>query len=156
MDPNSSAKHSTGFVITFESKMCHQWHTIQLPPMTYYPAANGLARSLQQNYWKITQEACLKKPIWLGWQIDKCLWAYRTKVRTPTKATPFFLVYGCEVVLPLEIQILSLWVNLITRMTDEEKHRLLAPPRVERFRWQISASPITNRALSSPNFQSFQ
>ena len=45
-------------------------------------------------------------------------------VRTPTKATLFFLVYGCEAVLPLEIQVPSLRVALTTRMADEEKHRL--------------------------------
>ena len=54
----------------------------------------------------------------------KCLWAYRTTVRTPTKATPFSLVYGCEAVLPLEIQIPSLRVALTAEMTNEEKHRL--------------------------------
>jgi len=36
------------------------------------------------------------------------------------KATPFSLVYGCEAILPLEIQIPSLRVTLITEMTDEE------------------------------------
>jgi len=36
----------------------------------------------------------------------------------------FSLVYGCEVVLPLEIQIPSLRVALTTKMTDEEKHQL--------------------------------
>ena len=41
------------------------------------------------------------------------------------KATPFSLVYGCEAVLPLEIQIPSLRVALIAEMTNEEKHRLL-------------------------------
>ena len=45
-------------------------------------------------------------------------------VRTPTKVTPFSLVYGCEAVLPLEIQIPSLNVALTTEMTNEEKHRL--------------------------------
>ena len=34
------------------------------------------------------------------------------------------LVYGCEAVLPLEIQIPSLRVALTTEMTNEEKHRL--------------------------------
>ena len=48
---------------------------------------------------------------------------YRTIVRTPTKATPFSLVYGCEAVLPLEIQIPSLRVALTTEMTTEEKHQ---------------------------------
>ena len=40
------------------------------------------------------------------------------------KATPFSLVYGCEAVLPLEIQIPSLRVALVTEMTNEEKHQL--------------------------------
>jgi len=45
-------------------------------------------------------------------------------VRTPTKATLFSLVYGCEAILPLEIQILSLPVALTTKMIDKEKHQL--------------------------------
>jgi len=36
-------------------------------------------------------------------KLGECLWAYRTIVRTLTKATPFSLVYGCEAILPLEI-----------------------------------------------------
>ena len=52
------------------------------------------------------------------------LWAYHATVRTPTKATPFSLVYRCEAVLPLEIQISSLRVALMAEMTNEEKHRL--------------------------------
>lgn len=38
------------------------------------------------------------------------------------KTTPFSLVYGCEAILPLEIQIWSLWVVLDTEMVKEEKH----------------------------------
>ena len=45
-------------------------------------------------------------------------------VRTPTKPTPFSLMYGCEVVLPLKIQITSLHIALATQMTNEDKHRL--------------------------------
>ena len=55
--------------------------------------------------------------------LGECLWAYRTTVRTPTKTTPFSLVYGCTV-LPLEIQIPYLRVALATEVTNEEKHRL--------------------------------
>ena len=40
------------------------------------------------------------------------------------KATLFSLVYGCEVIFPLEIQIPSLHVTLTTEMTNKEKHRL--------------------------------
>ena len=45
-------------------------------------------------------------------------------MRTPSKAMQFFLVYGCEAVLPLEIQIPSLRIALTIRMVDEDKHRL--------------------------------
>ena len=35
------------------------------------------------------------------------LYAYRTLMRTSTGATPFSLVYGMEVVLPIEVEIPS-------------------------------------------------
>ena len=42
----------------------------------------------------------------------------------PDRNTPFSLVYGCEAVIPLEIQMPSLRVALMTRMTIEENDRL--------------------------------
>ena len=56
-------------------------------------------------------------------KLGAALWAYRTTVRTPTGATPYSLVYGCEAVLPLEIQIPSLRIALATQMTTEEQHQ---------------------------------
>ena len=40
------------------------------------------------------------------------LWAYRTFFRTSTGATPYSLVYGMEAVLPVEIEMRSLRVEL--------------------------------------------
>ena len=37
---------------------------------------------------------------------------------------PFSLIYGCEAVIPLEIQMPPLRVALITRMTKEDNDRL--------------------------------
>jgi len=45
-------------------------------------------------------------------------------VRTSTKAMPFFLVYGCEAVLSLKIQITSLRIVLMTEMMNEENYLL--------------------------------
>ena len=42
----------------------------------------------------------------------------------PTGNTPFSLVYGCEAAIPLEIQMPSLRVALMTRMTKEDNDRL--------------------------------
>ncbi|XP_062081027.1 uncharacterized protein LOC133785828 [Humulus lupulus] len=43
--------------------------------------------------------------------LPEALWAYRTIVRTATGCTPYSLVFGSEVVLPLEVQIPSLRIN---------------------------------------------
>ena len=48
----------------------------------------------------------------------------RIMVRIPTKATLFSLVYECEVVLSLEIQISSLYITLPAYMMNQKKHRL--------------------------------
>ncbi|KAJ8644664.1 hypothetical protein MRB53_006412 [Persea americana] len=52
------------------------------------------------------------------------LWAYRTIIRGPTHSTPFSLVYGCEAVVPLEVQIPSLRVFLQNEMTQESNVKL--------------------------------
>ena len=48
---------------------------------------------------------------WLE-KLPFALWAYWTSFRTSTGATPYFLVYGMEVVLPVEIEMGSLRVAL--------------------------------------------
>ena len=89
-----------------------------------YPAANSLAEAINKTIRKLLKEFISKSQRDWEDELGECLWAYRTTVRTLTKATPFSLVYGHEAVLPLEIQIPSLRVALIMEMTDEEKYRL--------------------------------
>ena len=48
------------------------------------------------------------------------LWAYRTSFRTSTGATPYSLVYGMEVVLPVEIEMGSLRVALEYQISETE------------------------------------
>ena len=90
----------------------------------YYPSANGLAKAFNKTIGKLLKKFVSKSQRDWDDEFGECLWAYRTMVRTPTKATPFVLVYGCEAVLPLEIQVPSLRVAMTTEMINEEKHRL--------------------------------
>ena len=46
------------------------------------------------------------------------LWGYRTIVRTSTRVTPYSLVYRCEAVLPVEVEIQSLRVLLETKILE--------------------------------------
>ena len=54
------------------------------------------------------------------------LWAYITSVKTMTGFTPFQLVYGLEVVLPIECEIpsLKLAVELLPNTSTKEKNFL--------------------------------
>ena len=90
--------------------------------IAYYLSANGLAETFNKTISKFFKKFISKSQYNWDEKLGECLWAYRTMVRTPTKATPFSLVNRCEVVLPLEIQILSLRIALATEMTNEDKH----------------------------------
>ena len=46
------------------------------------------------------------KGIWLD-ELPSFLWAYRTTVRTPIGETPFKLVYGSDVVIPMKVGLTS-------------------------------------------------
>ena len=89
----------------------------------YYSAANGLVEAFNKTIGKLLKKFVSKSQRDWDDKLGEYLWAYRTTVRTLTKVTLFSLVHGCEAVLPLEIQILSLHVALTTEMTDE-KYRL--------------------------------
>ena len=53
-------------------------------------------------------------------KLSFALHAYHTSVRTSIRATPFSLVYGMEVVRPIEIEILSLRVLMETKLEEAE------------------------------------
>lgn len=84
------------------------------------PSANAFSKMIGKLLKKFV--SCNQRD-W-NYRLGECLRAYRITVRISTKSTPFSLLYGCEVVIPLKIQIPSLRVALMTEMTDEEKYRL--------------------------------
>ena len=93
--PSSSARLFRGSATSLESRMCPQRHTIQ-PLMTLQKLSTRLLENSSRNSSRKSQRDWDDK-------LGECLWPYRTTIRTPTKATPFSLEYGCEAVLPLEI-----------------------------------------------------
>ncbi|XP_070013523.1 uncharacterized protein [Nicotiana sylvestris] len=48
------------------------------------------------------------------------LLGYRTRVRTSTRATPYMLVYGTEVVIPAEVEVPSLRIVQEVELSDAE------------------------------------
>jgi transposase InsO family protein len=89
--------------------------------MGYYPQANGMAESFNKTLGKILKKTVAKNR--RDWHdcLFEALWAYHITVHTPTQATPYSLVYGSEAVLPLEVQLPSLWVTVHEEITNDEQ-----------------------------------
>ena len=88
------------------------------------PAANGLAEEFNKTIVKLLKKFIFASKRDWNEKLKECLWAYQTMVRTPTGNSPFSLVYGCEAVMSLEIQIPSHCVALTTKKTNEDNHQL--------------------------------
>ncbi|KAL0381903.1 UNVERIFIED_CONTAM: hypothetical protein Slati_4609900 [Sesamum latifolium] len=90
----------------------------------YNAAANGLAEAVNKTLCNLLKKVVSKSKRDWHEKIGKALWAYRTTHRTATQATPYSLVYGVEVVLPLESQIPSLRIAIQEGLTAEDNARL--------------------------------
>src|SRR3954462_5810336 len=117
--------HDNGaqFISYSLQRFCTKFRIQSISSTEYYPPANGLAAAFNKTIEKLLKKFVSRTKRDWDEKLGECLWAYRTTVRTPTKATPFSLVYGAEVVLPLEIQILSLRVALASQMKEDDKHK---------------------------------
>ena len=63
------------------------------------------------------------KGAWLK-ELPSVLWAYRTTVRTPTRETPFNLMYGAEAVIPVEIGLTSLKKEFFDEHSNDNELKL--------------------------------
>nr|CAN80615.1 hypothetical protein VITISV_038471 [Vitis vinifera] len=77
----------------------------------YKPQTNGAVEVANKNIKRILWRMVEMSRDWLE-KLPFALWAYRTSFRTSTGATPYSLVYGMEVGLPIEIEMGSLRVAL--------------------------------------------
>ena len=80
---------------------------------------NGAVEAANKNVMRIIAKATETYKDWHE-KLPFALHAYRTGVRTSTKATPYSLVYRMEVVLPIEVEILSLWVLKEVELEEAE------------------------------------
>jgi len=78
MGLSSSAKHSKDSATSSRSRVSS---------MAYYPSANGLAKTFNKTIRKLLKKFVSKSLRDWDEKLGECLWAYRTTVRTPTKAT---------------------------------------------------------------------
>ena len=73
----------------------------------YRPQVNGAVEAVNKNIKRILAKTLENYKDWVDY-LQFALWGYRTTARTSTGVTPYSLVYGCEVVLPVKVEIKSL------------------------------------------------
>ncbi|GKV04930.1 hypothetical protein SLEP1_g17015 [Rubroshorea leprosula] len=105
-------------------KLCSKFKFAQHFSSMYNVGVNGLAKAFNKTLCNLLKKVVSKSKRDWHERIGEALWAYRTTHCTPTKATPYSLVYGVEAVLPLECQILSLRIAIQEGLTDEQNAKL--------------------------------
>ena len=80
---------------------------------------NGAIEAANKNVKKIIAKAIDTYKDWHE-KLHFALHAYRTGVRTSTGATPYSLIYGMEVILPIKVEILSLRVLKEVKLEEAE------------------------------------
>ena len=78
---------------------------------------NGAVEAANKNIKKIIGKMTTTYKDWHE-ILPFALHGYRTSVRASTRTTPFSLVYGMEVVLPLEVEIPSLRVLMEAKLDE--------------------------------------
>ena len=85
----------------------------------YRPQMNDAVEAANKNIKKIVQKMVVTYRDWHE-MLPFALHGYRTSVRMSTRATPFSLVYGMEVVLPVDVEIPSMRVLMEAELSEAE------------------------------------
>ncbi|MCO5594979.1 hypothetical protein L7F22_049016 [Adiantum nelumboides] len=88
----------------------------------YYPQCNGLVEKTNGVLCKIITKNVRDRPQDSDKHLIAALWAYRTSFKVSTQFTPYHLVYGQEVLLPIEVELGSL--RVLARETTSSKEKL--------------------------------
>jgi transposase InsO family protein len=72
---------------------------------SYYALVNGQAESSNKTLIKLIKKMIEEKPKRWHEVLLEALWAHRISKHSATKVTPFELVYGQEVILPVEVNL---------------------------------------------------
>eukprot|EP00253_Pinus_taeda_P008357 PITA_08357 len=92
----------------------------------YHPQANGQVESTNKVLESIiTKIVHLHRRDWAK-RLPEALWAYRTTWRNATGHSPYELVYGKEILLPIEFQVktFKMAIQLGMDLSEAQKHRM--------------------------------
>jgi len=89
-------------------RFCDKYQIQNVASTTYNLTANGLAEAFSKTIIKLLKKFFSSSKRDWNAKLSESIWAYKTTIRILTSNMPFSMVYGCEAVIPLEIQVPSL------------------------------------------------
>ncbi|RDX92626.1 hypothetical protein CR513_25207, partial [Mucuna pruriens] len=99
--------------------LCEQFKICHHNSIPYRSKANGAVEAVNKNIKKIIQKMVVTYKDWHE-MLSFALHGYSTTIRTSTSVTPYSLVYGVEVVLPIEVEIPSPQVLIEAKLEKAE------------------------------------
>ena len=99
--------------------LCKDFKIAHHNSSSYRPKMKGVVEATNKNIKKIIKRMVVTYKDWHV-MLPIALQGYRTSIRTSTGATPFSRVYGMEVVLLVEVEIPSLHVLMVAKLTRAE------------------------------------
>ncbi|XP_050258939.1 uncharacterized protein LOC126703929 [Quercus robur] len=113
--------NGTPFINSDVRKMLEFYQVKYHRSSPYYPQGNGQAEATNKTLIKIISK--MSQEYTGGWttHLPDALWAYRKSPKSATGFSPFSLIYGTEVVSPVEIMTPSLRVMQTREKEKEEK-----------------------------------
>jgi hypothetical protein len=91
----------------------------------YYAQANGQAMASNKVLIKIIKKRIEDNRKRWHEKLSEALWEHRTSRHGATKVTPFELVYGQEVVLPIDVSLQNLWITRLDYCSAKEYTELM-------------------------------
>ena len=101
------------------TKLCVDYKIQRHNSSPYLLKMNGAIEAANKNLKKIIQKMVVTYKDWHE-MLPFALHGYHTSVFTSTGATPFFLVYGMEAILPIKVEIPSLIVLMEAKLEEIE------------------------------------
>jgi transposase InsO family protein len=111
-----TSDEGTHFINSTIKAMNEEYEFYHQKSTPYHPQANGTMESFNNILENALAKICNVNMDDWDLTIPTLLWVYRTTLKMLTSQTPFRLVYGQELVVPLEFLVPSLCIATITNM----------------------------------------